>query len=37
MSDSDGAQLRAAVEGLIEEAGSWPGVTVGEHRYGGTE
>lgn len=32
---------RDAVEGtvdrLIEEVGSWPGVTVGEHRFGGTE
>jgi hypothetical protein len=25
------------VEQLIEEVGSWPGVTVGDHRFGGTE
>ncbi|MFC4357335.1 luciferase family protein [Halobium salinum] len=25
------------VERLIREAGSWPGVTVGDHRFGGTE
>lgn len=29
--------IERTVEQLIEEVGSWPGVTVGEHRFGGTE
>jgi hypothetical protein len=31
------AEIRATVERLIEDVGSWPGVTVGDHRFGGTE
>lgn len=30
-------EVEETVERLIEEVGSWPGVTVGEHRFGGTE
>lgn len=29
--------VESTVERLIDEVGSWPGVTVGEHRFGGTE
>lgn len=30
-------EIRQTVEQLIDEVRSWPGVTVGEHRFGGTE
>jgi hypothetical protein len=33
----DSERVEATVERLVEEVGSWPGVTVGEHRFGGTE
>ena len=29
--------IERTVEQLIHEVGSWPGVTVGDHRFGGTE
>lgn len=29
--------IERTVERLVEEVSSWPGVTVGEHRFGGTE
>lgn len=34
---SDRTEIAETVERLIETVGSWPGVTVGEHRFGGTE
>ncbi|MFB6166379.1 MAG: luciferase family protein [Haloarculaceae archaeon] len=37
MPSSDRAAIEATVQRLIDEVGSWPGVTVGEHRFGGTE
>ena len=37
MSDSSRAEIESTVEDLIEEVDSWPGVTTGEHRFGGTE
>jgi hypothetical protein len=37
MSQAGRDQIGRTVEQLIEEVGSWPGATVGEHRYGGTE
>ena len=37
MAANDRAAVAATVERLIEEVGSWEGVTVGEHRFGGTE
>jgi len=33
----DRAEVAGTVDRLIEAVGSWPGVTVGEHRFGGTE
>ena len=30
-------EISDTVEQLIDEVSSWPGVTVGEHRFGGTE
>ncbi|TQQ79308.1 hypothetical protein EGH24_11800 [Halonotius terrestris] len=30
-------EIAESVTHLIDEVGSWPGVTVGEHRFGGTE
>lgn len=30
-------EIEQTVERLIDEVGSWTGVTVGEHRFGGTE
>ena len=29
--------ISTTVERLVETVGSWPGVTIGEHRFGGTE
>ena len=37
MTDEDPEAIARSVDRLIEEVGSWPGVTVGEHRFGGTE
>lgn len=37
MSGASKEAIESTVEKLIEEVGSWPGVTVGEHRFGGTE
>jgi hypothetical protein len=37
MSQTTRENVEATVERLIEEVGSWSGVTVGEHRFGGTE
>ncbi|WP_284013736.1 luciferase family protein [Halobaculum litoreum] len=34
---SERAAVRETVAELIEEAGSWPHVTVADHRFGGTE
>jgi hypothetical protein len=31
------AAIRQTVENLIAEVGDWPHITVGEHRFGGTE
>ena len=37
MSDAEPEAVEETVERLIDEVGSWPGVTVGDHRFGGTE
>jgi hypothetical protein len=37
MSTDEAANIERTVERLIDEVDSWPGVTVGEHRFGGTE
>lgn len=37
MSGASKGDIESTVERLIEEVGSWPGVTVGAHRFGGTE
>jgi hypothetical protein len=37
MGDGNRRTIAATVERLIEEVGTWPAVTVGEHRFGGTE
>ncbi|MFD1599842.1 luciferase family protein [Halobellus rarus] len=37
MSGSSRAETESTVEKLIEDVDSWPGVTTGEHRFGGTE
>lgn len=37
MSQGSRKEIRQTVEQLIDEVGSWTGVTVGEHRFGGTE
>ena len=37
MSTDTREEISTAVEQLLAEVGSWPGVTVGEHRFGGTE
>lgn len=37
MSQTSPEEIAATVDRLIEEVASWPGVTVGDHRFGGTE
>ncbi|SFC07203.1 hypothetical protein SAMN05444422_104123 [Halobiforma haloterrestris] len=37
MSGGNRRGIEETVTQLVEEVGSWPGVTVGEHRFGGTE
>ena len=37
MTEATREAVERAVEQLIDEVGSWPGVTVAEHRFGGTE
>lgn len=37
MSNTTREEIEKDVEQLINEVGEWPGVTVGEHRFGGTE
>ncbi len=37
MSNTNREEIENTVEQLIDEVGGWPGVTVGEHRFGGTE
>jgi hypothetical protein len=37
MSSERAAEIESTVDHLIEEVGSWPGVSVGPHRFGGTE
>lgn len=37
MAQADREAIEQSVERLIEDVGSWTGVTVGEHRFGGTE
>jgi hypothetical protein len=37
MAANDRAAVAETVERLVEEVGSWDGVTVDEHRFGGTE
>lgn len=37
MAQSSREEIENTVERLVETVGSWPGVTVGEHRFGGTE
>jgi hypothetical protein len=37
MAQSDRGSVERTVERLIEDVATWPGVTVGEHRFGGTE
>ncbi len=37
MAANDRSAVAETVERLIEEVGFWEGVTVGEHRFGGTE
>lgn len=37
MSHANKGEIESTVEKLIEDVSSWPGVTVGEHRFGGTE
>jgi len=37
MINTSGAEIEATVDRLIDEVGGWPGVTVAEHRFGGTE
>jgi len=37
MDETDPAAVSATVERLIDTVSEWPGVTVGDHRFGGTE
>jgi len=37
MSGTSREEIESTVESLVDDVGSWPGVTVGEHRFGGTE
>ena len=37
MDTSNREAVAETVDRLIDEVGSWTGVTTGEHRYGGTE
>lgn len=37
MTESPRTEIENTVNELIEDVGSWPGVAVGEHRFGGTE
>lgn len=37
MAQATREEIEKTVERLIEDVGSWTGVTVGEHRFGGTE
>ena len=37
MSNTSSEAVEQTVDQLIETVGSWPGVTVAEHRFGGTE
>lgn len=37
MSEASKEEIESTVKTLIDEVKSWPGVTVGEHRFGGTE
>lgn len=37
MPQDNSEEIEKTVERLVEDVGSWPGVTVGEHRFGGTE
>ena len=37
MADASRAAVAETVERLVDEVGSWPGVTVAEHRFGGIE
>jgi hypothetical protein len=37
MARSDREEVAETVNRLVEAVGSWPGVTVGEHRFGGTK
>ena len=37
MPQGDREEIERTVDQLIEEVGSWTGVTAGEHRFGGTE
>ncbi|MFC7325241.1 luciferase family protein [Halorubrum rutilum] len=37
MTQSDREAVERTVKRLVDDVGSWPGVTVGEHRFGGTE
>jgi hypothetical protein len=37
MAGSSRAAVAETVTELVDEVGSWPGITVGDHRFGGTE
>jgi hypothetical protein len=37
MASADRAAIAETVSDLVQEVSSWPGVTVDEHRFGGTE
>ena len=37
MTNAKPEDIETAVDRLIDEVGAWPGVTVAEHRFGGTE
>jgi hypothetical protein len=37
MTDTTREEIEETVEQLIDDVGTWPGVTVAEHRFGGTE
>lgn len=37
MTQGSRKEIEKSVERLVDDVGSWPGVTVGEHRFGGTE
>jgi hypothetical protein len=37
MDKTDGPSVAETVERLVDEVAAWPGVTVGDHRFGGTE